>query len=102
MTKIAKSELVVAFKEWFDQRYPDLKIDADDVVKILTYNDWSLTKSVAYVRDNEHDPVPSEMMLIKMLFDTVDELKNHVVRLEDYLMDRDDFEDSGDEDDGQA
>ena len=98
MTKVPKSELVVKFREWFVRRYPNRKIDFDDVVKILTYNHWSLMKSMAYVGDNEHNPVPSETMLIKMLFDTVNELIIRVVQLEAYLIDRDNFEDSGDED----
>lgn len=60
---------------------------------------WSLLKSAGYVRGYEYNRVPGEIELIKRLFDTVDELKDHIVRLESYLMDRDESEDSGDEDD---
>lgn len=94
-----KAKTLRALVDWSRKRDPYNGIGIKEAERILIYNDWSLTKSMAYVSSHNYDPVPSNIAFIKDLYNEIAELQIRVNSLESYLMDRDDFENSKDEED---
>lgn len=96
-----KAKTLRALVDWSRKRDSyGFGLGAEAAERILIYNDWSLTKSMAYICSHDDDPVPNEIAFIKSLYNEIAKLQIRVQHLESYLMDRDDFEDSKDEEDG--
>lgn len=99
-TTPSKGKILRALVDWSRERDPHggLGVEADE--RVLIYNDWSLTKAMAYVSGHDYDPVPSDIAFIKDLYNEIAKLQIRVNSLESYLMNRDGFEDSKDEEEG--
>ena len=96
-----KAKTLKALMDWSRKRDSyGFGFGTDAAEKILIYNDWSLTKAMAYVCNHDYDPVPDDITFIKGLYNEIAKLQMRVDHLESYLMDRDGFEDSKDEEDG--
>lgn len=92
-----KAKTLRALVDWSRKRDPYNGIGIEEAERVLIYNDWSLTKSMAYVSGHDYDPVPSDIDFIKDLYDEIARLQIRVNSLESYLMERDGFEDSEDD-----
>lgn len=99
-TTPSKGKVLRALVDWSRKRDPYSGIGIEEAERVLIYNDWSLTKSMAYISGHDYDPVPSDIAFIKDLYNEIAKLQIRVNSIESYLMDRDDFEDSEDEEDG--
>lgn len=96
-TTPSKGKILRALVDWSRERDPHGGLGIEAAERVLIYNDWSLTKAMAYVSSHDYDPVPSDIAFIKDLYNEIAKLQIRVNSLESYLMDRDDFEDSEDE-----
>lgn len=92
-----KGKIIRSLIDWSRVRNPRNYLSIEEAERVLIYNDWSLMKSMAYINGHEYDPVPSDIAFIKDLYAEIAKLQIRVNSLESYLMDRDDFEDSEDE-----
>ena len=99
-TTPSKGKILRALVDWSRERDPHGGLGIEAAERVLIYNDWSLTKAMAYVSGHDYDPVPSDIAFIKDLYNEIAKLQIRVNSLESYLMDRDDFEDSKDEEEG--
>lgn len=96
-----KAKTLKALMDWSRKRDSyGFGFGIDAAEKILIYNDWSLTKAMAYVCNHDYDPVPDDITFIKDLYNEIAKLQIRVNSLESYLMNRDGFEDSKDEEEG--
>ena len=96
-TTPSKGEVLRALVDWSRKRDSHGGLGIEAAERVLIYNDWSLTKAMAYISGHDYDPVPSDIAFIKDLYNEITKLQIRVNSLESYLMDRDDFEDSEDE-----
>ena len=92
-----KSKILRALVDWSRKQDQYRGLDIEAAERVLIYNDWSLTKAMAYIRGHDYDPVPSDIAFIKDLYTEIAKLQIRVNSLESYLMDRDGFEDSKDD-----